>query len=209
MSIDSPIHSQLLFQAFALIKAKKWDEAEKLLSEGLKDAELKKDLSLIGLFHSAFGIFYKLKKEFRKSWKHYEQAEKLFPEDLSLKLISSRLLVDFFGQYDTVLRKMDKVLASAELNFPMAHQAYTLKGLACLRKSDKKRASESLQLAMGKNFEGLQSGANFDWSLVSEMIKKKIEPNLCRDYLNAANQFVKKTKEKPYEELIQRLLKKL
>lgn len=210
MQIDAAIQSKSLYQAFEAMRAKKWEEAETFLKAGLAHAESEKDLVLMGLYYSAYGVFYKLQHEFKKSWRYYEQAEKLLPDDPYLKIISSRLLVDCFGQYDTAIRKMDKILTSPEtINFPLAHQAHTLKGLALFRKGDKKRAAESLQLAMGKNFEGLQSGINFDWSLVSEMVKKKIELTLCRDYLNAALQFVKKTKEKPCEELIQKLLKNL
>ncbi|MDO8519794.1 MAG: hypothetical protein Q7T11_06485, partial [Deltaproteobacteria bacterium] len=160
---------------------------------------------LQGLHYSAFGILFKLKKEFRKAWKFYEQAERLIPDDPALKIISSRLLVDYFGQYDTVIRKMEKILKTVS-DFILRHQILTVLGLAYLRSGNKKKGAECLKDAMGKNFDGLQSAANLDLKLVGEMVRKKVDLKLCRDYLTAAATLAKKTKDAPHEKFIKRLL---
>lgn len=205
-TIDKKIDSKFLLKAFELMNQKKLDEAEKVLDHGLQEAESLRDLILTGLYHSAYGVLYKLRKDFRKAWKYYEKAEKLIPEDPALKIISSRLLVEYFGQYDTVIRKMDKVIKMVEGNLPFLHQALCLKGLAFLRKGNKKRAVECLKQSMGKNFEGLESVANLDFKLLQELIKKKGDSTLCRQYLEAAQKLAKKTKETGHQQIIQSLL---
>lgn len=207
--MNSKIESKPLLKAFGLMHKKKLKEAETILAYGLKEAEVLHDELLMGLYNSAYGVLYKLKKEFRKAWKYYEQAERLIPDDPALKIISARLLVDYFGQYDTVIRKMDKLMAMANGDFVLLHQAHTIQGLAHLRSGNKKKAVASLEKAMGKNFEGLQTATNLDFKLVHEMIKKKVNLPLCRHYLESARKFAKKMRESAHEKLIARLLKAL
>lgn len=206
MKLDEPIKAKRLLLAFGLMNEKKYDQAEKALTEGLKEAETARDLVLQGLHYSAFGVLSKLKKDFRKAWKYYEQAEKLIPDDLALKIISARLLVEYFGQYDTVIRKMEKAAKMEGADFVFLHQILTTQGLAYLRAGNKKKAAECLKKAMGKNFDGIQSMVNLDLKLVGEMTAKKVDPPLCRAYLNGAATFAKKTKEGVHEKIIKRLL---
>lgn len=205
-TLSEPIKSKGLLKAFGLMHEKKYDLAEKALDEGLKEAVTARDLVLQGLHYSAYGVLYKLKKDFRKAWKYYEQAEKLIPEDPALKIISSRLLVEYFGQYDTVIRKMEKTAKMVGSDVLFLHQIFTTQGLAYLRSGNKKKAAECLKKAMGKGLDGLQSLANVDLKLVGEMATKKVDPKLCRVYLKAAAEMAKKTREGIHEKFIKRLL---
>lgn len=205
-SMNAKIRSQDLLKAFSLMHNKKFDEAEKALSASLKAALGEKDGILAGLCYSAYGVLYKLKKEFRKAWKYYEQAEKFIPDDPALKLISARLLVDYFGQYDTVIRKMDKVVKMTGSDFVFLHQALTIQGTAYLKAGNKKKAVECLVKSMGVNFDGLQSAANLDFKLVNEFVKKRIEAKLCREFLEQAWKFAKKSRESAHEKFIKGLL---
>ena len=130
--INERIQSKSIYKAFELMRGKKFDEAESLLSKGLSEAKAARDLVLTGLFYSAYGILFKLKKEYRKSWKYYEQAEKLIPDDPALKIISARLLVETFGQYDTAIRKMEKIVPKLGSDMTFLHQAYTVLALSLL-----------------------------------------------------------------------------
>ncbi len=205
-SLKTPLAEKNLDSAFELMKTRKYDEAEALLEKGMKEAEQKKDIVLVGVYSSAFGVLLKLKKEFRKSWKFYEQAEKCIPDDLSLKLISCRLLADYFGQYDTVIRKMEKVIQLAKEDPILQHQANTLAGYASFKKGDKKRGIDFFRKSMADGFKGLQTAANLDFKLVGELVKKKQEKDLCRQYLEMALKWTQTTKEKPYQQLIRRML---
>lgn len=205
-SPDTKIGSKPLYQAFELIHRKKLPEAEALLTQGLKEAEAARDLTLIGLYYSAFGVLYKIKKDYRKAWKYYEKAEKNIPDDPALKIISARLLVDYFGQYDTVIRKMEKVLSQVKESFPLVHEVYNIQGLAYLKKGNKKQALECLKASRGDDFKGLQTAANFDFRLLQELVRKKIDLNYCHEYLKAAQNYVQGTREVPYQKMISRLL---
>ncbi|MBI2339685.1 MAG: hypothetical protein HYU99_04875 [Deltaproteobacteria bacterium] len=204
--MNERIQSKAIYKAFELMRQKKFDESEAVLTEGLKEAQTARDLVLTALFYSAYGVLFKLKKEYRKAWKYYEQAEKLIPDDPALKIISSRLLVDYFGQHDTVIRKMEKILPKLGNDMTFLHQAYTVLGLAYLKKGNKKKAGECLTKSAGNDFKGLQSGANFDFRLVEEMMKKKNNPAACRGFLEKALAFVKETKEIQHERILKRLL---
>lgn len=199
--------SKNLAKCFSLMHRKKLDDAEKLISQGLKEAEYKRDLNLQGLYWSAFGVLHKLKKDFRKAWKCYDQAEKLIPDDPALKIISSRLLIDYFSQYDTVLKKMEKIEEGCKGNTAFLHQIHALMGLAWLKKGDRKKAAEFLKRSMEGGFKGLESSVNLDLKLLEELMKKKVEPMLCKAYLETALKFAQANKEKVFEKLFKLFLK--
>lgn len=200
------IRQKNLQKAFSLMQKKKLDQAESLLESVLKEAEAKKDLMMTALTCSAYGVLYKLKKEFRKAWKFYERAEKIYPEEPSLKLISGRLLVDYFGQYDTVVRKMDKVIELNPGNLVLLHQALTLKGIAHLRQGEKEKAVECLKRSMDGGFEPLKTCVNLDFKLVEELMKKKVGTDACHEFLEKANALSRKSREAPFQKLTKRLL---
>ncbi|HBF13252.1 MAG TPA: hypothetical protein DDW49_07695 [Deltaproteobacteria bacterium] len=203
---DTKIESKTLFRVFEFLKLRKFDEAQKLLEQGIKEAEKNQDDLLAGLFYSAYGVFFRLQKEFRKAWKSYEKAEKLVPADPSLKIISARLLLDFFGQYDIVLRKMDKVLGLAKDDFVFVHMAHTIKGMAFLKKGNKAKALESLKLSMGDHFNGLKNMADMQFDLVNELIKKKWGLDETRLYLKEALFFSKKAGDIKSQKIIWKFL---
>ncbi|MBX7147629.1 hypothetical protein K1X76_00965 [bacterium] len=205
-SLNQKMQSEKLHKAFDFMNKKKLAEAEALLAEGLKEAEVLHDELMQGMFCSAYGIFYKIKKDFRKAWKYYEKAEKFIPEDPTLKIISANLLCDFFGQYDIVIRKMNEVLTMVGPDFTLVHQAYTLMGRTALKKGDKVLAIECFKKSMGDNFNGLVSPVNFNFKLLEMLSKRKIEPDLCRDFLNKGISFSKAHKNKPYEKLLLKML---
>lgn len=203
---NEKIQSAPLYEALRLLRQKKFAEAEKSLSLGLKAAEAAGDDVLAAVYHSTYGIYFKLQNDFRKAWKCYEKAEKLLPDDPSLKLISARLLVEYFGQYDAALKKMEKVLELAAGNPIYAHAAHTLAGLAWIKKGNKKEAALELQKSMDGDFKGLKTASNLDFTLIEAMMRKKTEPELCRTFLETAFKFAKKNREAGAQKVIQKLL---
>lgn len=204
---NSKIDSKPLYLAFSLIKAKKYDEAFEKLTEGLQnDAIAHGNTILEAVYHSTFGVLYKAQKDYKKAWKHYEKAEKLLPDDPSLKIISSRLLTDHFAQHDVVIKKMDKVIEAHSNIFGIFHQALTLKGYALLKKGNKKAAVDCLNLSKGNTFNGIESMANLDLKLVEALLKKKVALADCKLFLEAAVLASKQTREKHHELILRQLL---
>src|SRR3990167_7963996 len=109
-SLDRPIYSPPLQKIIELIGSKKFEEAEKKLEEEINQSKKNKDKVLEACLYSIFGMFYRLKKDLKSAWRYYDKAEKLFPEDPSLKLISARLLSEVFGQQDMAIKKCEKAL---------------------------------------------------------------------------------------------------
>jgi len=204
--ITTNIQSEKLLKSFELLKKRQFQEAELLLQQGFSEAEKAGDKILMALFCSGMGVLFKLQKEFRKAWKQYEKAEKLLPDDASLKIISSRLLVDYFGQYDIVIKKMNKVLELSDSFSPFKYQAHTIIGLAYLRKGSKKEAVESLKKSMLYLNESLDSVANVDFELVEGLSRKKIEPEICLEFLEKARNLAQLFKEEPMKKFIQKLI---
>lgn len=204
--MDSPIQSKELHQVFALLEKKRLGEASVAINAGIERAQQAKDKILEGLFYSAQGVLFKLQKEFRKAWKAYESAEKLIPEDPALKIISSQLLLEYFGQYDIVIRKMERVLQLVGDDAIFAHQAHTLLGLAYLKQGKKEKTKESLETSMAKNFAGLRTALNINLQLVSAMMKKKWEAELCRQFLQSALAFSEKTREAVFIKQFRKIL---
>lgn len=191
---------------FKLLAQKKFAEVETLLYPLLKQAEGSKNEGDLGLVHSIFGMYYRACKEYKKAWKNYEQAEKLIPHDPSIKLISTRLLIDQFAQYDLALKRIQKIKELVGTDFTFLHKAYTLEGLAYLKQGDPFQAVEAFKKSMGHHFEGLQTSYNLDLKLVEAFMKKKIEPQLCETFLENALLFAKKKREKVYEKVVEKLL---
>lgn len=199
------IASQLA-SIFKLLSQKKFTEVQDQLYPLLKQAEDSKNENNLGLVYSIFGMYYRARKEYKKAWKSYEFAEKLIPNDPSIKLISTRLLIEQFAQYDLALKRIQKIKELVGTDFTFLHKAYTLEGLAYLKQGDPFQAVESFKKSMGNHFEGLQTSYNLDLKLVEAFMKKKIEPQLCKTFLEEALLFSKKKREKVYEKVIEKLI---
>lgn len=206
LGIHEKVGSERLYKAFELMAAKNLESAEQELNEGLDEALGKEDNVLSALFYSTLGVLYKIKKDFQKAWKFYEKAEKLLPEDPALKLISARLLIDVFGQYDTAIRRCKKVLEIARSDPPFLHQAHATMGLAQLKTGQRQAAIEHLVSAMENDFEGLMSASNIDMKLVEALLRKKLAIPECFAYLQKALEFAKATEEAKFIDLYSRLL---
>lgn len=206
LSVHEKVKSERLYKAFDLMAAKDLDAAETELHAGLSDAEAQEDKVLAALFYSSLGVLYKIKKEFPKAWKFYEKAEKLLPEDPALKLISARLLIDVFGQFDTAIRRCQKVLEISRSDPPFLHQANVTMGLALLKKGERTKAVQCLAEAMQDDFEGLLSASNIDLKLVEALLRKRSGLAECRAYLEKALSFAESKQEERHVELFRRLI---
>lgn len=206
LSVHEKVKSERLYKAFDLMAAKNLDAAETELHAGLTEAEAQQDKVLAALFYSSLGVLYKIKKEFPKAWKYYEKAEKLLPEDPALKLISARLLIDVFGQFDTAIRRCQKVLEISRSDPPFLHQANVTMGLAYLKKGERTKAVQALVDAMQDDFAGLLSASNIDLKLVEALLRKKAGLEECRAYLDKARAFAEGKNEERHVELFRRLI---
>lgn len=190
-------------RAFALMQGKQFTDAEKLLANCLTKTD---DPVATALFHSALGILFKLQGEYKTAWKHYQRAEKLLPEDPALKLISARLLIDEFAEYDLAIKKCRKVLALLPDNPGVAHHAQVLLGLAYARKGDRRRALAALAEAMAGDFQGFVTTKNIDFHLVEWCVKKGWDLPLCRQFLEKAHAFAVSVQEADWAAIIGRML---
>ncbi len=205
-SLHEKVQSERLYRAFDLMSAKNLEAAEQELNAGVDEAAQESDTVLLALFFSTLGVLYKIKKDFTKAWKFYEKAEKLLPEDPALKLISARLLIDVFGQFDTAIRRCQKVLEISPRDPPFRHQADVTMGLAYLKKGERSKAVQCLIDAMQDNFEGLMSAGNVDLKLLEELIRRKAGLEECRIYLEKAKLFAEQNNEEKHADLMRRLL---
>lgn len=206
---DSKIQSKLLLEVFDLLSSKKFDTVEALIEKGLEEARFHKDDILEGLFLSAYGVFFRMQKDYKKSWRYYEEAEKKIPTDPTLKIINAQFLIHNFAQYDTALRKIKKALELSHLEIPSRHSLYTLQGLAYFKLRKYDEALHSLQNSIGNDFKGLQSAENLNFLLLNEFLQKKRFPNQCRDFLIKAKNFAISNHENEHLRIIEALLKEI
>jgi tetratricopeptide (TPR) repeat protein len=206
LGAQEKVENERLYKAFDFMAAKNLEAAETELNAGLDEALSRKDNVLSALFYSSLGVLFKIRKDFQKAWKYYEKAEKLLPEDPALKLISARLLIDVFGQYDTAIRRCKKVLEISRSDPPFLHQANATMGLAYLKSGQRQQAIEALVAGMDSDFEGLMSASNIDMKLPEALLRKKAGVAECFIYLQKALQFAKQTGEDKFVDLYSRLL---
>lgn len=190
-------------RAFELMRDKQYPEAERLLAHCL--TKVTDDVSA-GLFHSALGVLAKLRGEFKTAWKHYQRAEKLIPDDPALKLISARLLIDQFTEYDQAIKKCQKVLALLPDNIVVAHHAHVTMGLAYGRKGNKQKAIECLERSIIRDFAGFVTTRNIDFHLAELCLKRGWGTPLCRQFLEKAHTFAAGIEELPWAATINRML---
>jgi len=201
---NAPVQSSdVCRRAFELMHEKRYDEAEKLLVGNMAKTD---DESAIALYHSVLGVLFKLQGEYKTAWKHYERAEKLLPLDPALKIISARLLLEQFAQYDQAIKKAKKVFDLIPNNPVFAHQAHTTLGLAYLKKGEKKKAIASLQTSVGEGFYGFVSAKNIDFSLVEALLRKNMAQKECVSFFEKALRFATKNAETKYVELFQKMM---
>lgn len=195
--------SDVCHRAFELMKAKQYDDAEKLLANNMAHTE---DPSNTALYHSAMGVLYKLKGEFKTAWRHYQRAEKLLPEDPALKIIMARLLLEEFSEYDGAIKRAKKVLKIIPNNPVFAHQAHTTLGLAYCRKGEKQKTIEVLEKSWGNDFENFITAKNIDFHLVEMVLRRGWAIDSCYRFMNKALAFAKNRKEQPFVDTFQKML---
>ncbi|MFA4971108.1 MAG: hypothetical protein WC683_00750 [bacterium] len=195
--------SDICYRAFELIAAKQYSDAEKLLAASMGRTD---DDAAIALYHSVMGVLFKVQGEYKTAWKHYERAEKLLPRDPALKIISARLLIEQFAEYDQAIRKSKKVLDLIPENPVFAHQAYTTMGLAHLKKGDRKKAISFLVQSMGDKFKGFVSAKNVDLALVEMLIRRNAGLEECRGFLAEALSFAQACGEDLYVKTFAKML---
>lgn len=201
---NAPVNpSDVCYRAFELIGAKQYDDAEKLLASNMARTD---DDASVALYHSVLGVLFKVQGEFKTAWKHYQRAEKLLPDDPALKIISARLLIDQFAEYNQAIKKAKRVLQLLPNNPVFAHQAYTTMGLAHLRKAERKKAIAMLEQSQGDAFQGFVTAKNIDFELVEALMRRGWGLPECRDFLVRAIAFARQTEEEPFIALFERML---
>ncbi|MBF0104440.1 MAG: hypothetical protein HQM16_03830 [Deltaproteobacteria bacterium] len=203
---DKIIDDANLFRAFRLMKAKDYTQAEALINEGITKAHQENNVELEGLYYSALGVLYKLKKNYNKAYGAYQKAERLLPDDHSLKIVSATLLIEQFKQYSTAARKMDKVIASTE-DPALWHHAKATQAVAYYLMGKKAEAGANFNEMLKQDFNLLRFAANVDFKTAELFVQKKFMPDECRQYLQKALLLAKSKKEKTFIVIIENLLK--
>lgn len=201
---NAPVNaSDVCHRAFELMAAKQYADAEKLVAGNMSRTD---DDASIALYHSVLGVLFKLQGEYKTAWKHYQRAEKLLPKDPALKIISARLLIEQFAEYDQAIKKAKKVLEIIPENPVFAHQAHTTIGLALLKRGDRKKALSHFKKSWGDDFKGFVSGKNIDFTLLEMLVRRGYGLKECRQFLSRALAFVESTDEEPYIKLVGKMI---
>lgn len=193
-----------LYDAFREIKGKNYSAAETLLVKMLELGPA--DPPRQALIHSTLGILYKVRGEFQSAWRHYEQAERLLPDDPSLKIIVGNFLITHFAQYDAALKRMKRVLKLAKGVPSLEHQAYAMGAIAHLKKGERRKATELLRQAMANDFQSLVTSENINLEVIEAFLARNFERELCRTYLEKGLELARSRGEEKRIQLFSRLL---
>lgn len=160
----------------------------------------------LALYHSAMGVAAKMQAKYKEAWRHYDRAEKLLPTDPALKLISARLMIDQFAQYDSAIKKAKKVLELIPNNRAFTHQAYTIMGLAYAKEGKKKQALEMLRTSIVEDFLGFVTTDNINFVLVEEVARRGWDSALCRQFIEMALARAQEHRENTWVDKLQQIL---
>jgi tetratricopeptide (TPR) repeat protein len=198
--------SQDIYQAFHKMKEKDYASAESLLQEGLKKAESGQKSADKALIYSSLGVLSKVKGDTKEAWRYYEKAEKLLPEDPSLKIIIAKFLIDCFAQYDTAIKKLKQVLKIAKGSGSFEHQAYATMAIAYLKKGEKRKATELFDLSMEDDFLGISSAENLNFEMIEAFLSRNCEVDRCRRFVERALAMARKRGEEKPVQFLTKLL---
>ncbi len=202
-SQDEKIKDTAFYNVFRLIHQKKFDEAQDLIQKGIKSNQAR-DAVMEGLYWSAQGVLHKVLGEFQKSYKAYQKAEQLIPDDPSLKIVTSFLLIDQFAQYDTASRKLQK-LCENQTDPAILHHAYALLALSAFKQGDKILAQNYIDHVLGLDFKNLRFAANVNFDALEAFIAKGFALPSCQEWIEKALALANKNKEKGYILALQKL----
>lgn len=206
---DPVVNDKNLYLCFQHIKNKKFDEAKVMIQTGLDQSVKAGEAQAEALYLSAMGVLFKVQGDYRQSYKFYQKAEKLLPDDPSLKIISATLLIEEFAQYDTAFRKLDKILKSGEVDPAILHHAKVLSGLARLCTGKKNEAIKILEDINSDDFLKMRSATNINFRLVENLAEKRLATEVCTVFLKKALDLAVQKRELAYQEAIRNLLKQM
>lgn len=195
-----------IYAAFRKMKEKNYSAAEELLRNGLQKVEAERNKTHVALYYSTLGVLEKVRGDFKAAWRHYEKAEKLLPDDPSLKIIMAKLMADEFRQYDTAIKKYKQVLKLAAGSGTYEHQAHAGMAIAYLRKGDRKKAVEMLDQAMVEDFSRVTSAHHLNFEVVEAFLSRNFEVDRCRTYVEKALSLATARKEQKPIQFLSRLL---
>lgn len=197
--------SREIHQAFSRMKVKDYEGAEKILQEGLQRLA-DKNPAETALYHSTLGVLSKLKGDAQEAWRHYEHAERLLPDDPSLKIITAKLLIDRFAQYDTAIKKLKEALKHAKGAPSFEHQAHATMAIAHLKKGEKKKAVAMFDLSVGNDFEGVSSAENLNFEVIEAFLSRNFEVDRCKSYIQKSLSLAKRLNEERPVQFLTKLL---
>lgn len=204
---DPIIQDANLYLSFQMIKDGKFNEAQNLIQNEIDKAKEQNNRDVQGLYLSTLGVLFKKMGDYKKSYKCYQEAEKCLPNDDSLKLISAKLLIQNFNQFDTAIRKLDKILKSEIKDAAILHHCLNLKGIAYFKSGKKEKTKEILSLLVKSDFSRLRAACNINFNLVELLLKKDFERELCKTYLEKSLVIAQKNKEEGFIKSLNYLLK--
>lgn len=202
---DPVIDDMDLYQSFQLMKQRDFDAADELIEKGIEKAKKKKDETLQGLYLSARGVLYKLKKDYKESYKYYQQAEKLLKDDHSIRIITAILLIEEFKQYETAVKKLQKTIKEST-DPVILHHAKAIQAIGYFMMGKKDLAKENFEYILAQNFESLRFAANLDFKMAELFVAKKFELKKCEAYLEKSLELAQDKKETGFEAVILKLL---
>ena len=198
-----------IYDALVKIKARDFEGAESLLQSLLKKAQeipSQEGRAEQALILSTLGVLEKVREDYKAAWRYYEKAEKILPDDPSLKLIMAQLMINEFSQYDVAIKKMNSVIELAKGSPSFEHQAYATMAMAYLRKGDRKKALEMFEKSMKGDFAEMTSSQNINLDVIETFLARNFESERCRTYLEKALALAKSKKESSQVALFNKLL---
>ena len=204
--MEQTLSHENLQKAFIDLQKKNWEGAEENLKKLLEDANQKQDVLLQSTAYSCLGLLAQLKKQWKESWRYYEKAEKLDPQNSYYKLLVARLLLRLFGQNDTAIKKCEKIIMQENIAPALRHQAYITIGSAYLKKSDRKRAAKSLLQSIGDHFAGIEKMSDLDMSLLEALLRKNTGAEECKYFLEEAKMLALNLKDLKAADQLTKLL---
>lgn len=203
---DPVLNDPKIKLCFQLIHNKKFSDAQHLIADQIAEAKLEQNPEKEGIYYTVMGVLLRAQKQIKPAYKFYQKAEKCLPDDFSIKLLNARFLIDEFHQYETALRKLDKILQQVDDDIVLQHQAKALKSIAAFQLGKKKMAEDLLQDLVAEDFTQFKTATNLDFKACEFFLKKNFAKDLCLAYLKKSLDLAKSARETPLVKVLQQLL---
>lgn len=181
--------------AHELMRAGRGDEACQFLDQAKQKAQAEGSTDDAALYSSVRGSYLAAMGRNEEALEAYQGAEQLSKSDPHYRLTTARHLLWGMSLPSEALELVDAIPDSEIENAGILLEAHAIRGLCHLAQQQEAQAIRELEAVVSLIARRMPPSLSCDLTLVEELARQRIAPDLCRDYLEQVEAQARKEEE--------------